>query len=148
GLHAEGIDDEDESAPALVVGVEVDLDVVVRRDAVAVGERRPNGTMRLEGADPEMDRRRGVPDKHLGGVVAGTLVHGLVGGKAGEDRGGAPGRFVEVAVDGRASVGGGCRDGKLAEAPVINGASGYRSRGEGGAELKGCEEGKHRGGGI
>ena len=74
GLHAERIDAEHQRAIAFVEGVEVDLDVVVGSDAVAIGERRCHGSVRLVGANAEVHRVRRIPDEHVGRVWRGARV--------------------------------------------------------------------------
>src|SRR4051812_14199366 len=65
-LHSQRIHDEDECATAVVKRVEVDLDIVVPADAIAIGERRVHprvAAMWLERPDAEVDRRGGIPDE-------------------------------------------------------------------------------------
>ena len=136
GLDAERVDDEDEGAVALVEGVEVELDVVVAADAVAVGERRGHRARLGEGADAEVDGVGGVPDAHLGGVGRGPAVDRLVEREAVEDGGAGPGGFVEAAVDddGRLDLREG--DGRLVQAAVVDGRLGGRGELEGGDEME------------
>jgi hypothetical protein len=68
GLHPEGVDREDAGLASVVEGAEEDLDVVVRFDPVAIGERCMHGAVRLEGPDTEVNGGGGVPDQHLGGI--------------------------------------------------------------------------------
>ena len=134
GLDAERVDDENEGAIELVEGIEVDLDVVVGADAVAVGERRGNGSAWRERAQAEVDRVRGVPDPHFGGVGRRTFVDGGVEREAGEQRRLAPDRLVESAVD--RDDGFDFRDGDVgvAGAPVVNRRSYSRDELERGKE--------------
>ena len=87
GLNAERVDDEDERAIALVEGVEMDLDVVVRADAVAIGKGIRYRTVRLEGADAEVDRRRRIPDADFGRIGSRATVGRSVEREAGQERG-------------------------------------------------------------
>src|SRR5438874_3128652 len=83
-------------------GVEVDLDIVVAADAVAIGERRVHrvaAAVWLEGANPEVDRRRRVPDEHLSRIGSRPLVDRRVERESGEPRDIAPLRLVEDSVD-------------------------------------------------
>ena len=140
GLNAERVDDEHERAIALGERVEVDLDVVVGADVIAVGERRADRRVRLEGANAEVDRVGRIPDEDFGGVGRRLMVDGLIDREAGEQRRAAPDGFVEDAVDLR--VGGDSRDGhrQIAGASVVD----LLRRGRrGSGELKNCEEGKH-----
>jgi hypothetical protein len=61
-----------------VEGVEMQLDVVVARDAIAVGEGRRDGARIGKCADAEVNRVAGIPDAHLGGIRRGAAVGGLV----------------------------------------------------------------------
>src|SRR5207244_12327153 len=79
---------------------EQDGNVVVRVDVVTVGERGAHHvTVRLEGADPEVDRVGRVPHEHVGRVFGGATVHRSVLRKGRQQRGAAPRRLVEHAVD-------------------------------------------------
>jgi len=104
-----------------VEGVEVDLDIVVGADAVAVGQRVRDGAVRLEGANAEVDRGGRVPDEDVGGVGRGALVGRLVLREAGEERRPAPGGLVEPPIDGGIRFDPGWRDGRLARSTVIDG---------------------------
>ena len=142
GLDAERIDDEDEGAIALVERVEVDLDVVVAADAVAIGERRGDGPGVGERADAEVHGVRRVPDAHVGGIGRGPPVGGRVEGEAVEDRGVRPDGLVEPAVDGDGRLDPGQRNVGLAELAVVD--AGVAEDLNGG-ELEGGEEGEqHR----
>jgi len=82
------------------VRVEQDGDVVVRVDVVAVRERGAHHvTVRLEGADPEVDRVGRVPHEHVGRVFGGAAVHRSVLREARQQCGATPRRLVEHAVD-------------------------------------------------
>lgn len=92
--------DAEDHLPAVVVeGVEEYLYPVVGADAIAIGEGGVDGAMALEGANPEIDRRRRVPHEDFGGILGGAPVDGQVFGEPGERRGATPGGFVEGRVD-------------------------------------------------
>jgi hypothetical protein len=78
GLNAERVDDEHQRAVSFVEGVEMDLDVIVSADAVAIGESRRDGAVWFEGANAEIDRGRRVPNSDLGRVRCRSLIYGLV----------------------------------------------------------------------
>ena len=92
-------------------GRQDDLDVVVAVDLVAIGERRMHGAVRFERADPEVDRRRAIPDQHLGRVVGGAAVNREVLGETGEHRRLLPDRGGQRAVD--RNVGGQSRQARI-----------------------------------
>ena len=121
GLHAERVDDEHERAIALVEGVEVDLDVVIGGDAVAVGERGGDRSARLEGADAEVDRVRRIPHADFGRVGRRTLIDRLVEREAGEQRGARPDRLVEPPVDVDVGLDARHGDADAAFAPIVDG---------------------------
>ena len=101
-LYAERVDDEDERTPPVVEGVEMHLDVVVTAHTIAVSEGgvdRLSAPMRLEGADPEVDRGSGIEDEDVGGVGCGTLVDRLVEGEPREKHCAPPCRLIERAID-------------------------------------------------
>jgi hypothetical protein len=66
GLHAKWIYREDGSLAPVVECAEQDLHVVVRGDAVPVGQRGVDRAMRFEGAYAEQNPSRRIPDKHFG----------------------------------------------------------------------------------
>src|SRR3954471_13581024 len=99
-LDTQRIDAENVRLPVVVEGAEQDLDVVVRRDLVAIGESGVRGAVLLEGTDAEVDGGRRVPDEDLGGVGGGDPVLGRELGEAGENRRLLPHRLLERAVDG------------------------------------------------
>ncbi len=57
-LDAVRVDPEDQRLPAVVEGAEIDLDVVVGADPVAVRQGGVDRPVHLEGADPEMNGAR------------------------------------------------------------------------------------------
>src|SRR5260221_11509922 len=71
GLDAKRVDGKDGGLPPVVERAEEDLDVVVAADAVAIGERRPRRSVRLELADGEMNWRGSGPNLDLGGILGG-----------------------------------------------------------------------------
>ena len=98
-LHAERVDAEEEGAAAVVEGVEVDGDVVVVADVVAVGHAGVDGAgLAVMGHDAEVDGGRAVPDQHVGPLLRRPAVHRLVLGKAAESGGLGPGGLVEAAI--------------------------------------------------
>ena len=86
GLDTERIHGEHGGLPAVVEGAQEDLDVVVGRDLVAVGEGRARRTVPLECANAEMNRGRGIPDEHFRRVVRGGAVVGRELAESGEQR--------------------------------------------------------------
>ena len=134
GLNAEWIDDEHERAIALVERVEMDLDVVVGGDAVAVGERGGDASMRLEGPNPEVDRFRRIPHAHVGGIGRGTRIDRCVERETREQRRPLPDGLVEHAVDvhvGVRSVDARQRNGQLTFLAVVDRTVGSRRHGAG-----------------
>ena len=99
GLDAEWVDDEHEGAIQLVEGVEVDLDVVIARDAIAVGECGGDRSGIGERFYSKVDRVGRIPDADFSGIGSGASVGGLVEREAVENCGAGPDRFVEPAVD-------------------------------------------------
>ena len=98
-LGAERIHGEEEGAAAVVEGVEVEDDVVVVVEVVAVGHGGADGGGdAVVGDDAEVDRVGGVPDEDLGPLLRGAAVHRLVLPEAGEAGGLGPGGLVEDAV--------------------------------------------------
>ena len=77
-LDPKRVHPEDDRTPAVVEGVEEDLDVVVDLDLVPVGQAGGRRAVGLEGADAEVDGVGGVPDQNLGVVVRGEPVDRLV----------------------------------------------------------------------
>jgi hypothetical protein len=77
-LHAERVDDEDERPVELVERVEVNLDVVVGADPVAVGEGVSDRPVGLERPNAEIDGGGRIPDADFGRIGRGALVDGLI----------------------------------------------------------------------
>ena len=98
-LHAERIHGEDERLPAVAEGAEEELHVVVGVDAIAVGEGRLHAVGAGLRAHAEMQRRRRVPDEHVGLAAGRTAVDRRVSREAGQARGLLPHGLVEHAVD-------------------------------------------------
>ena len=99
-LGAQRVHAEEEGAAAVVEGVDVDDDVVVVVDVVAVGHGGADrGRQPVVGHDAEVDRVRRVPDQDLGLLLGGPAVHRLVLPEAAEPGGLGPGGLVEHAVD-------------------------------------------------
>jgi hypothetical protein len=111
GLHTERIDDEHERAVAFGERIEMNLDVVVGTDVIAIGEGRAHRRVRLEGANAEVDRIRGIPDEHLGRIGRWPAIDRRVDGKASEERRALPHGFVEHAIDVGGCLDVGDRDG-------------------------------------
>ena len=99
-LDAQRVHAEEEGPAAVVEGVDVEDDVVVVVDVVAVGHGGPDrGRTAVVGDDAEVDRVRRVPHQDLGLLLGGPAVHRLVLPEAGEPGGLGPGGLVEHAVD-------------------------------------------------
>ena len=130
-LHPQGVHAELQGAAVVIVGVEQDLDVVVRRDIVAVGERGANDrAVALEGADAEIDRVRGVPDENFRGVVRRPAVDWPVLRESREPGRLSPRRLVEVAVDDDRGVDAGDPHVEVPGAAVVHGPGVGGDRGE------------------
>ena len=104
-LDPEGIDGEHQRLPTVVVGAEEQLDVVVLRDAVAVGQCCAHAARGRMGSHAHVQCRAAVPHQHLRAVLRGNPIGGKELGESGEDGRGAPFRFVEHAVDHRGPLG-------------------------------------------
>jgi len=134
-LDPQGIDGEQRGAAVVEIGVEQDLDAVIRIDVVAVGERRANDlAVRLERPDAEIHRLRRVPHEDLGRVLGGAAVYGTVLGEAGERRGLTPHTLVEDPVNGDLGFDPRDVDVELPGTPVVDGAV---------TRLEDEEEGEH-----
>ncbi len=73
-LHSERIYCKDIGLPRVVEGAEQDLDVVVGRNPVAIGESGVHRAVRLERPDSEMDGGGRIPDQHFGGIRSRNAV--------------------------------------------------------------------------
>jgi hypothetical protein len=98
-LDAEGIHAEHRGLAPVVEGAEHDRHVVVGGDPVAVGEGGVDLPVRLARANAEVDRRRRVPDQHVGRVGGGNPVLRVELRKIAQPGCSGPGRLVEHAVD-------------------------------------------------
>ena len=98
-LHAEWIHGEHQRMPPVHERREDELHVVVAVDQVAVRERRVHRAVRLERADPEVDRGRAVPDEHLRRIRCHPAVDREVLGESVEERGLLPDRRAQRPVD-------------------------------------------------
>jgi len=99
-LRSQRVDREQQRAAPVVEGVEQDLNLVVGVDVVAVGERRAHDVaVRLERPNAEVHRVGSIEDEDLGRVRRGPAIDGTVLREAREQRGLAPDRLVQHAVE-------------------------------------------------
>ena len=88
---------EEERPAAIVESVDVEDDVVVVVDVVAVGHGRTDrGGIAVVGDDAEVDRVRRIPHQDLGLLLGGPAVHRLVLPEAGQPGGLGPGGLVQL----------------------------------------------------
>ena len=121
-LDAERIHGEQHRLTTVVVGAEEELDVVVGRDLVAVGQVVSHRARRRIGPDTHMQRGGRVEHEHLGAVTRRHAVGWEVLREPREQRSLAPDRLVQHAIDlDRRRVARG-RDGERPAAAVIHGA--------------------------
>lgn len=100
GLGAQRVHPKEERSAAVVERVEVDHDMVVVVDVVAVGYGcADGGRIPVVGDDAEVDRIRRVPDQHLGLLLGRSTVDGLVLPEPGEAGRLRPRWFIEIPVD-------------------------------------------------
>ncbi len=102
-LDAEWVNTEDVRLAVVVKSAEQNLHVVVGCDLVAIGERRVDGAVRLEGPNAEMQCSWRIPDENLRGVGRGNAVVRRELRESGEQISLLPHRLVEHAVHGRFS---------------------------------------------
>ena len=99
-VNTERIDAEKEGSAPIVEGVEVDHDVIVVIDVVAVCYRCSDGSRTsIVGDDPEVDRVRRIPDQNLGLLLGRAAVDRLILPKSVETCGPGPDLLVELPVD-------------------------------------------------
>ena len=145
-LHAERVDAEDERAPPVVEGVEVDAHPVVVADVVALGHGGAHRARhRVVREDADVERVRGEPDEHLGPLARRPAVCRLVLREPAEARGLQPRRLVEAAVDDGLFLDTGDRERWCARA-LDNGPRGRNRAGGRGPAARDLARGRHRGG--